>query len=647
MTELVSPLARRLAGSIGRLVVLCLVLIPSAACASLSDVRITEIYTGPAPGAAGGQWVELLNAGAEPVDLSGAWVGAESGDSRQLTGLAPVPPSGMVVIHWNANPGVVSADSSMGSVRHDFFTGPAADLSADRGCLILSRASDPLNAAAMLAYVQWGAAHQRGAEAANSLNLWPQDRFLPSIPPGHSLALAPGGLPSSPTGWVDAVTPTPGTFNTGPVSAWRGWRLVGVSAMAPAAVSDTEATGLDAIGISALGSPVHYRFRDDTWTAGISLPVTTQVPVGLATSGDGSLDLALTAPDGAILYQRFASGQWSPAMTLGRGASMPPALAYNPAAKELEMVIADATGQLQFARAVKGAWSAWSPIGAAAGPIPPALAINILDRPFDVLFAGLDGMLTDSHFDAGTWSPPVSSAGPTAFRPAVAVTGANTVEVVVTGPDHKVYHNRLEDGVWAGWVWTGLESDTAPALLSSPTDNGLELFVTGRDGLLYHSRLINDVWGTPWPLGALSGQPAAAAVGPDGGLELLMAGADGHLWHNRFRPASPDLTSLSGKVQQIFDAHCIQCHDTGDPESDQNLEEDASYSSTVQVPAKEIPFMHRIEPGSPENSYLFHKITGTQASVGGSGERMPRGGQLSDAEIQTIRAWIAQGALDN
>jgi hypothetical protein len=49
----------------------------------------------------------------------------------------------------------------------------------------------------------------------------------------------------------------------------------------------------------------------------------------------------------------------------------------------------------------------------------------------------------------------------------------------------------------------------------------------------------------------------------------------------------------------------------------------------------------------PENSYLYHKITGTQASVGGSGERMPRGGQLSDAEIQTIRAWIAQGALDN
>jgi mono/diheme cytochrome c family protein len=55
----------------------------------------------------------------------------------------------------------------------------------------------------------------------------------------------------------------------------------------------------------------------------------------------------------------------------------------------------------------------------------------------------------------------------------------------------------------------------------------------------------------------------------------------------------------------------------------------------------------RSEPGSPEKSYLYHKITGTQDEVGGSGERMPKGGQLSDAEIATIRAWIAEGALDN
>ena len=98
-----------------------------------------------------------------------------------------------------------------------------------------------------------------------------------------------------------------------------------------------------------------------------------------------------------------------------------------------------------------------------------------------------------------------------------------------------------------------------------------------------------------------------------------MAGIDGNLWHNRFRPASPDLVSLSDKVQSIFDANCVQCHDSGDSESGQNLESDAAYSSVVQVPAKEVSGLHRIEPGSPEKSYLFHKISGTQDSVGGSG----------------------------
>ena len=310
-------------------------------------------------------------------------------------------------------------------------------------------------------------------------------------------------------------------------------------------------------------------------------------------------------------------------------------------------MVVDPAGQLQFTRAVDGMWSAWSPVGALSGSVAPALAINLLDRPFDLLFASPDGVPNDMQFNAGAWGASFPAGMQTFLRPAVAVTGADTVEIVITAPDHKVYHNRLLNGAWAGWVWTGLESDTAPALLSSPTDDGLELFVTGPDGRLLHSRLINGVWGAPWPLVAVTGQPAAAAASFDGGLELLLAGADGSLWHNRFRPASPDLTSLSNQVQQIFDSHCIQCHDAGDPQKGQDLEQDSAYSSTVQTPSMELSSMRRVEPGSPDRSYLYHKITGTQAAVGGSGDPMPKGGRLSDAEIQTIRDWIAQGALDN
>jgi hypothetical protein len=58
--------------------------------------------------------------------------------------------------------------------------------------------------------------------------------------------------------------------------------------------------------------------------------------------------------------------------------------------------------------------------------------------------------------------------------------------------------------------------------------------------------------------------------------------------------------------------------------------------------------MMRVKPFLPDSSYLIHKIEGTQADVGGSGERMPRGGMpLTQAQIDLIRAWITVGAKNN
>jgi len=42
--------------------------------------------------------------------------------------------------------------------------------------------------------------------------------------------------------------------------------------------------------------------------------------------------------------------------------------------------------------------------------------------------------------------------------------------------------------------------------------------------------------------------------------------------------------------------------------------------------------MFRIAPGEPDQSYLVHKIQGTQATVQGSGQRMPLGGAPLSAE---------------
>src|SRR5262249_42012012 len=153
----------------------------------------------------------------------------------------------------------------------------------------------------------------------------------------------------------------------------------------------------------------------------------TGLPVALADSSAGVLDLALTDPEGGVWHRHFTGGRWGEPLLLGQGALLPPALAYNPAAKELELVGADPSGALQVARSAGGPWTPWSPIGAFAGPVPPALAINVLDRPFDLLFTAPDGFLKGAHFAAGSWGRPVSGDGFTLLRPAVAVTGADTV----------------------------------------------------------------------------------------------------------------------------------------------------------------------------------------------------------------------------
>jgi len=110
-----------------------------------------------------------------------------------------------------------------------------------------------------------------------------------------------------------------------------------------------------------------------------------------------------------------------------------------------------------------------------------------------------------------------------------------------------------------------------------------------------------------------------------------------------------DPPTLSGDVQPILTANCTTgCHGGAQPILGQNLSGGQTIASTVNVAATELPTMDRIEPGDPDNSYLVHEIRGTQVSVGGAGERMPLGRDaLTQAQIDIIRAWIADGAQDN
>ena len=110
--------------------------------------------------------------------------------------------------------------------------------------------------------------------------------------------------------------------------------------------------------------------------------------------------------------------------------------------------------------------------------------------------------------------------------------------------------------------------------------------------------------------------------------------------------------SFANDVQPIFTQYCATagCHSGANPPDDLNLEAGMAYGMIVSVASMQVPSLSRIEPSSSANSYLVHKMDGTQASVGGVGTAMPppsAGGMLSQMLRDVVRTWADEGALDN
>lgn len=69
-----------------------------------------------------------------------------------------------------------------------------------------------------------------------------------------------------------------------------------------------------------------------------------------------------------------------------------------------------------------------------------------------------------------------------------------------------------------------------------------------------------------------------------------------------------------------------------------------AYANLVNAASIQVPTMMRVAPGDTAHSYLWHKINGTQASVGGSGQIMPSTVPLNPDEKAIFERWINAGA---
>jgi hypothetical protein len=128
--------------------------------------------------------------------------------------------------------------------------------------------------------------------------------------------------------------------------------------------------------------------------------------------------------------------------------------------------------------------------------------------------------------------------------------------------------------------------------------------------------------------------------GADDGFEIALG----------FDPTDPSDDAAVGNItfnnaiSGLFVNRCSGCHINGSSSGGLNLD---NYNPLLQ-PSGDVPSLANITPGSLEDSYLWHKVQGTQNSVNGSGVRMPRGrAALPDDEILMLEIWIQEGAPRN
>ena len=111
-------------------------------------------------------------------------------------------------------------------------------------------------------------------------------------------------------------------------------------------------------------------------------------------------------------------------------------------------------------------------------------------------------------------------------------------------------------------------------------------------------------------------------------------------------PAAATLTQLQA---DIFGPKCSTCHSGvgGALPGSMNLSSAAaSFAALVNVTSLEMATLKRVTPNDSTNSYIVHKLLGTDIAAGTA--RMPLGGPFLDQPtIDQVKSWIDAGALNN
>jgi hypothetical protein len=137
--------------------------------------------------------------------------------------------------------------------------------------------------------------------------------------------------------------------------------------------------------------------------------------------------------------------------------------------------------------------------------------------------------------------------------------------------------------------------------------------------------------------------------------------AAGNVDSNTVELSASTGVSFASDVQAVFSQHCAvpMCHVANGTPVGPILIPDTAYSKIVQVSSMECPEppatltaacpqpYDLVAPGSPENSYLYLKISSATPPRGTMMPPPTTGDSLSTTEMATIMTWIQSGAPNN
>lgn len=111
-------------------------------------------------------------------------------------------------------------------------------------------------------------------------------------------------------------------------------------------------------------------------------------------------------------------------------------------------------------------------------------------------------------------------------------------------------------------------------------------------------------------------------------------------------PPVETLNPVYSEIQaKVFSQDCATagCHSGANPPASLNLEAGNAHAMLVGVPSTQQPATMRVAAGNPNASYLIQKLEG----AGGAGIQMPPNNPMEQADIDAIRQWITDGAVDD